>query len=90
MNTKQKAKPRTFQFLSETTIRREHFDLTKWQSADLRTKLAHRIYWVQPVVRGKILWNVDLLTDYMINGDVDRPQHQALVEEYLASLPHAA
>ncbi len=88
MKTLQKSKPRIFKFLSESAIRKDHFDLTSWQSLNLRSKLAHRIYWVQPVARGKVLWNIELLTDFIINGD--RPEHQDLVEEFIATLPTAA
>jgi hypothetical protein len=85
MKTSSKAKSRCFKFLSEAAIREERFDISTWQSAQLRAKLPKGIYWIQPVERGKILWNLILLIDYLTSGD--RPEHQILVEEYIATLP---
>ncbi len=82
-----KPKHKTFRFITETEIRKTYFDLTGWQSAQLRTKLPKGIYWLQIKARGLIQWNFPLLQDYLINGD--RPEHQALVEEYIATLPKA-
>ena len=83
-----KVKKRIFRFVSETEIKRNHIDITAWQSTQLRAKLQKSIYWIQPIERGKIHWNIDLLLDYLINGD--RPEHQSLVEEYIKTLPQAA
>jgi hypothetical protein len=77
-----------FRFLTEKTIKREKIELTPYQSAALRKKLAKGIYWVQTEKGGLIQWNWGLLQDYLVNGD--RPDHQALIEEYLATLPTAA
>jgi hypothetical protein len=85
MKTSSKAKSRCFKFLSEAAIRAERFDISAWQSAQLRATLPKGIYWIQPVERGKILWNLILLIDYLTSGD--RPEHQILVEEYIATLP---
>jgi hypothetical protein len=81
-------KNRTFKYVSEAVIRRDFIDLSPWQSIELRAKLPKSIYWIQPSERGKIHWNWVLLQDYLVNGD--RPEHQALVEEYLSTLPTAA
>jgi hypothetical protein len=70
-----------FPFYTEATIRSNYFELTKHQSAKLRSKLPKGLYWLQIEPRGKIDWNVKLLMDYVISGD--RPEHQALVEEYI-------
>lgn len=78
----------TFIFKTERTIRNEHLELTKWQSADLRRKLPRGIYWIQIERGGLIQWNVPLLVDYVVNGD--RPEHQQLVEEYISTLPQTA
>jgi hypothetical protein len=78
----------TFVFKTERTIRAEHLELTKWQSADLRRKLARGIYWIQIERGGLIQWNVPLLLDFLLNGD--RPEHQDLLSAYLAQLPTAA
>ncbi len=83
-----KSKTRIFKFLSESAIREDYFDLSQWQSSNLRKKLPQYIYWIQPIERGKILWNITLLQDYLFNGD--RPEHQILIEEYLSTLPQSA
>ena len=80
-----KVKNRTFKFVSETEIKRNHIDITAWQSTQLRAKLQKSVYWIQPIERGKIHWNIDLLLDYLINGD--RPEHQTLLGAYIATLP---
>jgi hypothetical protein len=49
MKTSSTAKSRCFKFLSEAAIRAERFDLSTWQSAQLRAKLPKGIYWIQPV-----------------------------------------
>jgi hypothetical protein len=88
MKTSAPKKTRIFKFISEAVIRKDYIDLSPWQFLELRAKLPKSIYWVQPSERGKLHWNIDLLQDYLINGD--RPEHQALVEEYLSTLPQAA
>jgi hypothetical protein len=77
-----------FVFKTEKTIREQHIEITRWQSAELRRKLPKGIYFIQIEERGMIQWNVPLLVDLLISGD--RPEHQALVEEYLSTLPQAA
>jgi hypothetical protein len=81
-------KTRIFKFISESAIRKDYIDLSPWQFLELRAKLPKGIYWVQPSERGKLHWSIDLLQDYLINGD--RPEHQALVEEYMSTRPQAA
>jgi hypothetical protein len=88
MKNPRNVKTRNFKFLSESAIRKDHFDLTNWQSLQLRAKLPRSIYWIQPVERGKVHWNLILLMDYLVSGD--RPEHQKLVEEYISTLPTAA
>jgi hypothetical protein len=82
------SRPRIFKFVSELNIRRDHFDWTNHQSLTYRAKLPKSIYWIQPTERGKILWNITLLSDLLINGD--RAEHQNLIEEYYSTLPIAA
>ena len=77
-----------FRFLTERSIKQDKLELTRFQSAQLRAKLPKGIYWLQIVRGGLIQWNWTLLQDYVINGD--RPEHQALVEEYMATLPKTA
>jgi hypothetical protein len=83
-------KPKTtFVFKTERTIRNEHLEITKWQSADLRRKLPKGIYWLQASGSGGLVhWNVPLLVDWVVNGD--RQEHQDLISAYLAQLPTAA
>jgi hypothetical protein len=77
-----------FPFLTEAFIKTNHIQLTPHQSLKLRETLPKGIYWIQIVERGLIQWNWVLLQDYLIRGD--RPEHQALVEDYLKSLPTVA
>lgn len=77
-----------FRFITEKSIRKDKIELTRFQSAQLRAKLPKGIYYIQIASNGLVSWNWTLLQDYLINGD--RPEHQALVEEYLATLPQTA
>jgi hypothetical protein len=79
---------RTFRFLSEAAVRRDYIDITPWQSVELRSRLPKGIYYLQPTEKGKIHWNIQLLQSYLVNGESQ--SHQALVDEYLATLPQAA
>jgi hypothetical protein len=76
-----------FKFVRETTVRKDYIEISRSQAATLRTQLPKGIYWIQPTGR-VVLWNWVLLNDYLVNGD--RPDHQALVEEYLSTLPQSA
>jgi hypothetical protein len=90
MPTKQQAKPPDkFKFLTERSIKRDSFELTRFQSAQLRAKLPKGIYWLQIEKGGLIHWNETLLRSYLLNGG-DSPETLALVEEYIATLPKAA
>jgi hypothetical protein len=86
-NLKNPDKPDKFQFLTEKSIRQKKLELTRWQSGRLRSKLPRGIYWLQLEKSGLVHWNYCLLRDFLINGDC--PGHQALVEEYIATLPQA-
>ena len=88
MKTSVPKKTRIFKFVSESTIRKDYIDLSPWQSIELRAKLPKFLYWIQPTERGKIIWNIDLLQSFLLQGDC--PQHQALVDEFLATIPQAA
>lgn len=76
-----------FPFCTEAYIKKNFVQLTPHQCLKLREKLPRGIYWIQVVERGLIQWNWTLLQDFLIRGD--RPEHQVLVEDYLASLPTA-
>ena len=86
-NLKNPDKPDKFKFLTEKSIRQEKFELTRWQSAQLRSKLPRGVYWIQIEKNGLVHFNWDLVSDFLINGDC--PSHRALVEDYLATLPKA-
>jgi hypothetical protein len=77
-----------FRFLTERSIKKEKLELTRFQSAQLRAKLPKGIYYIQIAKGGLVSWNWTLLQDLLVNGD--RPDHQILVEEYLATLPQSA
>jgi hypothetical protein len=80
--------PDKFKFMTERSIRAEKYELTRWQSAQLRRKLPKGIYWLQVESGGLIQWNWGLMQSYLLNG-MDSAVHRALVEEYLATLPKA-
>lgn len=77
-----------FRFITERSIKKDKLELTRFQSAQLRSKLPKGIYWLQITKGGLIQWNWILLQDYLVNGD--RPEHHALVEEYITTLPTVA
>jgi hypothetical protein len=66
----------------------QYLDIRKSQRATLQTQLASPLYWYQFPGGRKIFWNWVLVRDYLLNGG-DRPEHQRLIEEYLATLPQA-
>jgi hypothetical protein len=71
-----------FRFVETRTLR-QHFEIGKFGEAKLRNQLPSPLYWIQP--DRKILWNFELVRDYLLNGG-DTPEHQRLVEEYLSTL----
>jgi hypothetical protein len=80
--------PDKFRFMTERSLKQEKFEMTRWQSPQLRSKLPRGIYWLQIEKGGLIQWNWTLLQDYLVNGDC--ASHRALVDEYLATLPQVA
>jgi hypothetical protein len=78
-----------FKFMTERSIRAEKYELTRWQSAQLRRKLPRGLYWLQIERGGLVQFNWTLLQSYLLNG-MDSVEHQALVEEYISTLPKAA
>jgi hypothetical protein len=72
----------SFPFVETRTLR-QHFEIGKFGEAKLRNQLPSPLYWIQP--DRKVLWNWILVRDYLLNGG-DRPEHQRLTEEYLATL----
>jgi hypothetical protein len=86
--TKKLQTPDKFKFMTERSVKREKYELTSWQSAQLRAKLPKGIFWNQLEKGGVISWCWILLQSYLLTGD--SPQTQALVEEFLSTLPQAA
>jgi hypothetical protein len=85
---KNSGQPDKFKFMSEKSIRAEKFELTRWQSSQLRSKLPKGIYWLQIEKRGLIQWNWTILQSYLLNG-ANCLEHQALISEYVETLPKA-
>ena len=80
-----KKPPDKFKFMIERSLKEEKFEMTRWQSTQLRAKLQKGIYYLQIEKGGLIHWNWTLLKSYLING-ADCPTHQALLEEYMDTL----
>jgi hypothetical protein len=81
--------PTKFKFMTEKSIRAEKYEMTRWQSAQLRAKLPRGVFWTQIERGGIIHWNYTLLQSYLLNG-ADSPETLALIEEYVSTLPTAA
>ena len=77
-----------FVFKTEKSIRENHIEITKWQSADLRRKLPRGIFWIQIERGGLVQFNWILLSSYLSHG-LDSPITQKLIEEYTATLPQS-
>jgi hypothetical protein len=75
---------REFPFIGSVKLE-QYLDIGKQQRANLRTKLPSPLYWWQFPDGRKIFWNWVLIRDYLLNG-ANTPEHQRLVEEYLATL----
>jgi len=78
-----------FPWLTEKTICQHDIEITRWRSIQLRAKLQKGVYWIQPVPRGQISWNVNLLKAYLLCGE-DSIESQSLLKEYLKTLPKSA
>jgi hypothetical protein len=76
--------PQEFQFVQSRELEK-HFQFGKHQRVALARRLPQGIYWIQP--DRAFLWNITLVTDYLLNGD--GPAHQRLTEQYLATLPQS-
>lgn len=72
----------SYPFVSTRTLRASHFEIGKFGEAQLRKQLQSPLYWIQP--DRKVLWNLVLVRDYLLNGD--SPSHQRLIESYLTTL----
>jgi hypothetical protein len=72
-----------FPYVSTRTLRLKHLELGKHRESELRRQLPSPLYYV--FSGRKILWNVELVKDWVLNGDL--PDHQKLIESYLCTLP---
>jgi hypothetical protein len=52
---------------------------------DLRKKLPEGIYWSRLPGSIRVIYNLNLIRDWLANGDCEA--HQKAVEKYLSSLP---
>jgi hypothetical protein len=52
---------------------------------DLRATLAEGLYWFRLPNSVRILFNLNLIRDFLVNGNCDA--HSRAIERYLASLP---
>jgi hypothetical protein len=78
-----------FLFVTEKYYRENHKQITRHQFERLRAQLSKGIFWVQPSGKGgAILWNLPLLDSFLTVGD--SIECQALIEEYISTLPQAA
>ncbi|KGF73196.1 hypothetical protein DO97_01380 [Neosynechococcus sphagnicola sy1] len=77
---------REFPFIGSATLE-ARLNILKSQRVELQRKLPSPLYWWQFPGGRKIFWNWLLVQDYLLHGD--RPEHQRLLEEYLATLPES-
>jgi hypothetical protein len=59
--------------------------LSKDWGNDIKKQLPEGIYWHRIPCSIRVLYNLNLIRDWLANGDC--PAHQRAVEKYLASLP---
>jgi hypothetical protein len=52
---------------------------------DLKTTLTEGLYWFRLPNSVRILWNLNLVRDWLVNGNT--PAHARAIEKYIASLP---
>lgn len=50
-----------------------------------REVLAEKIYWFHPPGSVRVLWNIRIVLDWLVNADT--PAHQKAIEAYTKSLP---
>ena len=78
-----------FKLYSQKSLQQFKAELTRWQLAQLRSKLDRGIYWFQLERGGVIQWNWCLLQSYILYGE-HSTEHQALLAEYMETLPKSA
>jgi hypothetical protein len=52
---------------------------------DLKNTLQEGLYWFRLPNSVRILWNLNLVRDWLVNGNC--PAHTRAIEKYIASLP---
>ena len=62
--SRSKITTRKFVFISESTVKRDYYAISAWQSAQLRKKLSKHIFLTQIQAKGSIQWNIVLLQAY--------------------------
>lgn len=77
-----------FRFITERTIKREKYEFTYWQSAQLRAKTPKGVVWQQLEKGGLISWNWTILHSILTHG-MESLITVSLCEEYIATLPQA-
>lgn len=75
--------PKRWPFVGSGQIKAE-IDLAKSSQAELSARLPERVYWVRSPGGRKILWNLELVRDWLINGESEA--HARAVEAFLSSL----
>ena len=58
--------------------------LKRWRKTGAISEGIHWTY--NPTTKTRILWNLDLMRDFMANG-ANSPAHARSIERYIASLP---
>lgn len=74
---------RRWPLVSSAQLKAE-IDLAKSSQAELRNILPERIYWLRAPGGRKILWNLELVRDWLVNGESE--DHSRAVEAFLGSL----
>ena len=87
--TKTLQKPDKFKLYSQKSLQQFKAELTRWQLAQLRSKLRKGIYWIQIEKGGVVQWNWTLLQSYLLHGE-NSTEHLSLVAEYMATVPKAS
>jgi hypothetical protein len=44
-------------------------------------------WWYRPGSTNRILWNLEIMRDFLVHGDQNHPSHKKAIERYLATLP---
>ncbi len=83
-NRKRQVKQHSFPFVRRAALCAATGLSADWAD-DLKKTMTEKIYWFRIPGSIRVLYNVELIRDWLVNGDC--PAHQKAVERYLASLP---